>query len=51
MKNNVTLNIDKQDFISFFDEIKQKTEIKRKMSAISIDTKTYKFNRDEANER
>ena len=33
------------------DETKQKPEIKRKMSAISIDTKTYKFNRDEANER
>ena len=33
------------------DETKQKTEIKRKMGAISIDTKAYKFNRDEANER
>jgi len=33
------------------DETKQKTEIKRKMSAISIDTKAYKFNRDEADER
>ncbi|MCI0500489.1 MAG: hypothetical protein L0Y61_01925 [Epsilonproteobacteria bacterium] len=33
------------------DETKQKPEIKRKMSAISIDTKTYKFDRDEANER
>ena len=32
-------------------EKKQKSEIKRRMSAISIDTRTYKFNRDEANER
>ena len=33
------------------DETKQKPEIKRKMSAISIDTKTYKFNRDELYDR
>ena len=33
------------------DETKQKSQLRKKMSAISIDTKSYKFNRDEANER
>lgn len=28
----------------------QKNTIKKKMTAIGIDTKSYKFNRDEANE-
>lgn len=33
------------------DETKQNPQIRKKMSAISIDTKAYKFDRDEANER
>lgn len=33
------------------DETKQKTGTKRKMNAVSIDTKGYQFNRDEANKR
>ena len=33
------------------DETNQKSLLRKKMSAISIDTKSYKFNRDEASER
>ena len=33
------------------DETNQKSALRKKMSAISIDTKSYKFNRDEASEQ
>jgi len=45
-------DIDSAKFIMMFEEEKKKRPMnKEKMSAISIDTKGFKFNREEAHER
>jgi len=38
MKNNVTLNMDKQDFISFFDEIKNKVFTAQQKAILAVNS-------------